>query len=104
MKIDLLNRLTHFALWLMACQFNLRPSLKKYTKSRDGWTNFTIGLRTASGNVKQAIEFFDGRVTVLNYIPEHADAVMHFVDDGVLKEFVKITPNEMLNLVLFQST
>jgi ketol-acid reductoisomerase len=100
MKFDLLNGLTHFALWMMAAQFNLRPSLKKSLKSRDGWTNFTIGMRTASGNVNQAIVFANGRVTVLNHIPENADAIMHFVDDRVLKEVVRITPNEMLNLVL----
>jgi formate C-acetyltransferase len=100
MKFDLLNGLTHFALWMMAVQFNLRPSLKKSMKSRDGWTNFTIGMRTASGNVNQAIVFFNGRVTVLNHIPEKTDAIMHFVDDQVLTEVVRITPNEMLNLVL----
>lgn len=100
MKIKLLNRLTHFVLWMMAIQFNLRPSLKNYMKSQDGWTDFTIGLRTASGTVNQAIVFFNGRVSVLDYIPENADAIMHFVDDAVLKEVVQITPNEMLNLVL----
>ncbi len=100
MNINLLNPLTHLALWMMALQFNLRPSLKKQMKSHDGWTNFSIGLRTASGSVKQAIVFLNGRVTVLNDIPGNADAIMHFVDDSVLKEVVKITPNEMLNLVL----
>lgn len=100
MKINVLNRLTHFALWMMALQFNLRPSLRNYLKSSDGWTNFTIGLRTAEGNVNQAIRFRDGRVSVLNDIPDDADAVMNFVDDDVLKEIAGITPNEMLNLVL----
>ncbi len=83
MKINVLNRLTHFALWTMALQFNLRPSLGKYLKSTDGWTNFTIGLQTASGSVSQAIVFYNGRVNVLNVIPDAADAVMHFVDDEV---------------------
>lgn len=100
MKGNFINRLTHFALWLMAIQYNLRPSLKNYMKSQDGWTNFTIGLRTASGSVNQAIVFFNGRVSVLNNIPGNADAIMHFVDDSVLKEVALITPNEMLNLVL----
>ena len=66
MKINYLNKLTHIALQMMALQFNLRPSLKSYMKSADGWTNFTIGLKTASGNVNQAIEFQNGRVSVLN--------------------------------------
>ena len=50
MKINVLNKLTNFALWMMALQFNLRPSLKNYLKNADGWTNFTIGLKTASGS------------------------------------------------------
>ena len=100
MKINVLNRVTHFALWMMALQFNLRPSLKNYMKSADGWTNFTIGLKTASGSVNQSIMFNNGRVSVLNDIPDTADAVMDFVNDDVLKEIAGITPNEMLNLVL----
>ncbi|MBU2514397.1 hypothetical protein KJ966_23935 [bacterium] len=100
MEIRFLNRLTHIALGLMALQFNLRPSLRKYLKSSDGWTNFTIGIRTASGSVEQAIVFLNGKVSMLNYVPDNADAIMHFVDDGVLKEIVRMTPNEMLNLVL----
>lgn len=99
-NIGMLNRLTHLGLWIMAVQFNLRPSLKKQMKSRDGWTNFTIGLRTASGSVTQAISFLNGRATVLNHIPEDADAIMHFVEDSVLKKVVQIPPNEVLNLVL----
>ncbi len=100
MKFSGLNMMTHIALQGMALQFNLRPSLGKYLKSCDGWTNFTIGLRTASGKVNQAIIFSNGRVSVTGEIPENADAIMHFVDDRVLKQTVRITPNEMLNLVL----
>jgi pyruvate formate-lyase/glycerol dehydratase family glycyl radical enzyme len=100
MRINGLNLLTHIALQGMALQFNLRPSLGKYLKSSDGWTNFTIGLRTASGKVNQAIVFSNGRVHVKGQIPDSADAVMHFVDDGVLRQTIRITPNEMLNLVL----
>ncbi|MBU0972827.1 MAG: formate acetyltransferase, partial [Proteobacteria bacterium] len=100
MKITVLNSITHMGLLGMALQFNLRPSLGKYLKSPDGWTNFTIGLRTASGKVNQSIVFFNGRVTVLGRIPDNADAIMHFVDDRVLMQIIRITPNEMLNLVL----
>ncbi|MBU0971746.1 MAG: formate acetyltransferase, partial [Proteobacteria bacterium] len=100
MKLNTLNSITHMGLWGMALQFNLRPSLKKYLKSTDGWTNFTIGLRTASGRVNQSIVFLNGRVRVSGRIPDNTDAVMHFVDDRVLMQIVRITPNEMLNLVL----
>ncbi|MEA2101693.1 MAG: formate acetyltransferase, partial [Thermodesulfobacteriota bacterium] len=95
-----MNILTHVALRLMAAQFNLRPSLRRRLKSTDGWTNFSIGIKTETGTVEQALLFQDGRLRVLNYIPSNADATMRFINDDVLKETVRITPNEMLNLVL----
>lgn len=100
MKLNILNKLTHAALWSMAIQFNTRPSLKTSMKTPDGWNNFTIGLETASGSVRQSIRFLNGKVSVLSNIPADTDAVMHFVDESVLKSIATITPNEMLNLVL----
>ncbi|WP_300673064.1 pyruvate formate lyase family protein [Desulfoluna sp.] len=99
-KRNSMNTLANLALRMMAAQFNLRPSLRAYLKSTDGWTNFTIGLTTETGTVEQAIVFHDGRVKVIKTIPDNADAVMRFINDEVLKEIVKITPNEMLNLAL----
>jgi len=84
----------------MAAQFNFRPSLKKYLRSTDGWTNFSIGLKTETGTVEQSIIFQDGRVKVKKYIPHNADATMRFINDEVLKEAARITPNEMVNLIL----
>lgn len=72
MKINALNSITHMGLLGMAMQFNLRPSLGKYLKSPDGWTNFTIGLRTASGRVNQSIMFFNGRVKVVGHVTDNA--------------------------------
>ncbi|HZK43146.1 MAG TPA: pyruvate formate lyase family protein [Syntrophomonadaceae bacterium] len=95
-----MNLLTSLTLKLMASQFNLRPSLKKYLKNTDGWINFSIGIKTENGTVEQAMLFNDGRLKVLPYVPEDADAVMRFANDDVLKEMVKITPNEILNLVM----
>lgn len=95
-----MNVLTHWVLRLMAMQFNLRPSLKKQLKSSDGWTDFTIGLKTETGTMEQAITFHNGRAKVLNYIPENADATMRFTNDAVLKETARLTPNEMINLIL----
>ncbi len=95
-----MNIFTNWALRLMAVQFNFRPSLNKHLKSSDGWTNFTIGLKTETGTMEQAIVFQNGRVRVLKHIPENTDAVMRFINDDILKETVRITPNEMLNLIL----
>lgn len=96
----MLNRLTHVALQLMAIQFNLRPSLKKYMKGRDGWINFSVGFRSASQGVEQAIIFRNGRVRVQGIIPEDVDVTLKFLDDHALKEMALSTPNEMLNLIL----
>ncbi|MBI9089826.1 MAG: formate acetyltransferase [Desulfobacterium sp.] len=95
-----MNILSHWALQLMAAQFNFRSSLRKYLKSSDGWTNFTIGLKTETNTMAQAIAFQNGRVRVLKHIPDSADAVMRFVNDDVVKEIVKTTPNEMVTLIL----
>ncbi len=97
---NFMNTLTNWSLRLMAMQFNLRPSLKKNLKSSDGWTNFTIGVKTETGTVEQSISFQNGRVNVMKHIPENVDATLRFVDDSILKEAAKITPNEMLNLML----
>ncbi|MFH2067184.1 MAG: pyruvate formate lyase family protein [Pseudomonadota bacterium] len=94
----LLNRITHIALRMMAIQFNLRPSLKKYMKGKDGWINFSVGFRSAARNVEQAIIFHDGRVRVQGSIPENVDVTMIFQDGDALKEMAFSTPNEMLKL------
>ncbi len=95
-----LNHLTNWTLKLIASQLNLRPSLRNKLKNTDGWINFCIGMKTETGSMEQAIVFQDGHVSVLKYIPEHADATMRFINDDVLKEAAKITPNELLHLIL----
>ncbi len=94
------NTVTHIALRFMAAQFNLRPSLKKYMKCRDGWINFSVGIKSESGQVAQAIIFENGRVRVYNKIPSEADVTMIFLDENALKQMAFSTPNEILNLIL----
>jgi pyruvate formate-lyase/glycerol dehydratase family glycyl radical enzyme len=95
-----LNLATRLALNAMALQFNLRPSLRPWLRGVDGWINFSVGLKTASGSVAQAITFNNGRVRVSARIPEDVDVVLSFADDGALVEMFRQTPNEMLNLIL----
>jgi len=97
---NFMNQLTHWTLRLIASQLNLRPSLKRQLKNTDGWTNFCIGMKTETGSMEQAIVFQNGHVSVLKYIPDNADATMRFINDEVLKEAAKITPNELLHLIL----
>jgi len=94
------NPLTGILLRLMAMLFNYRPSLNRYLKSTDGWINFTVGFATENGTVEKAMIFRDGRVSVSGYIPADVDVVMRFVSDSTLKEMLRITPNEMLNLIM----
>jgi len=94
------NLLTHILLRLMAGQFNYQSSLKPYLACSDGWINFSVGFRTETGSVEQAIIFHDGRVRVTGTIPPDVDVTMRFVSDATLREMLRITPNEMLTLIM----
>ncbi|MBV1921308.1 MAG: hypothetical protein KUG73_11545 [Pseudomonadales bacterium] len=96
----LLNPATHGLLTVMALQFSLRPSLKKYLKSVDGWLDFTIGFKTQSDSVEQAVSFCGGKVKVLTQIPCDADVVLVFTHEDALLDMLRLPPNEVLNLVL----
>ncbi|HPX17428.1 MAG TPA: pyruvate formate lyase family protein [Deltaproteobacteria bacterium] len=91
---------THMALQTMAFHFNYLPRFRKYLKSDDGWINFSLGMRTEEGNVRQCITFHDGRVRVSSDIPDAVDTEMVFADNGTLKDMASLPPNEVLNLVL----
>ncbi|MBU2515277.1 formate acetyltransferase [bacterium] len=96
----MLNSATFLFLRFMAVQFNRRPALRKKMKSADGWINFSVGFKTHSGSVQQAIIFHDGHVNVSKDIPEDVDILLQFYKNSVLWEMLSSTPNEMLNLVL----
>ncbi|GAB6097525.1 hypothetical protein JCM14469_37790 [Desulfatiferula olefinivorans] len=95
-----LNRITHVALRLVAFQFNVKPSLRKYLKGKDGWINFSVGFRSEAPHVAQTIIFHDGRVRVQGSIRKNVDVTMVFMDGRALKDMALSTPNEMLNLIL----
>ncbi len=95
-----LNFITRVLLRLMAFQFNMRPSLRRYMQGKDGWINFSVGIKTENESVEQAIVFHEGRVRVLQKIPGDVDVTMHLVNNDVLREMATSTPNEMLNLIL----
>ena len=95
-----INILAHGLLLLMAANFNFRPSLKKYMQSRQGWIDFTVGIKTRTNSVAKSISFHQGKVSVFNRIPDDVDVEMIFLDDGVLKDMLTMPPNEVLNLLL----
>ena len=99
-KKPVLNMATGIVLKLMALNFNIRPSLRKYMKSVDGWINFSVGFITESNSVEKAIVFYNGKVKVTGKIPENVDVTLKFHSENVLLEMAKSTPNQMLNLIL----
>jgi pyruvate-formate lyase len=96
----LLNPTAGVLLRVMAVQFTLRPSLRKYLKGVDGWINFSVGLKTRSNTVNQSIRFHDGSIKVKGTIPADADIVLDFKDEDAFVDMFTLPPNEALNLVL----
>ncbi len=85
---------------VIAASFSLRPSLKKYLKTAEGWLNFTVGLTTESGSVGCAIRFADGKVKVLNVIPDDAEVVLIFRSDTAVKKLLGATPSDQIHMML----
>lgn len=85
---------------VFAANFNLRPGLKKYLRSDQGWINFTIGLATDSGSVTSAVTFRDGRVAVSTAIPEKPDTMLTFHSEGAVLKLLGATPTEQIFMVL----
>ncbi|MFZ5572687.1 MAG: pyruvate formate lyase family protein [Thermodesulfobacteriota bacterium] len=100
MKWTPLNIAGGSLLRLMAAAYTINPRLRPYLRNRDGWINFVMGFRTRSGTVEQAIAFRDGRVSVMDRIPDETDCILNFVNDRTLMEMLRITPNEVLTLIL----
>ena len=90
------NALTNLFLKFFAANFNLRPSLRRYLKSDEGWLNFSIGVKTESGSVEQALSFENGKVRVLKTIPGTLDAEIEFVDEKSLGEAATAAPNRLM--------
>ena len=95
-----MNLITHLLLQIMAFMFSTRPSLKKYLKTTDGWINFSVGMRLENGKLEQSITFKNGKVSVAGKIQPGTDVIMRFMNKETVREMLKITPNEMLGLIL----
>lgn len=85
---------------VFAANFNLRPGLKKYLKSDQGWINFTIGLRTDSGSVTSSVTFKDGHVKVSAAIPKKPDTMLTFYSEAAVLKLLSATPTEQIFMVL----
>ena len=94
------NLLVNMLLHLMATSFNRRHSLRKYLASDEGWLNFTVGIRTETGSVENAISFKDGKVTVDRCIPDKTDVLVIFASDSALKKLLTAPTTEQVYMLL----
>lgn len=99
-KKSFTNMTMRMLLDVIAASFSLRPSLKKYLKTAEGWLNFTAGITTESRSVACAIAFKDGRVKVLNAIPDDAEVVLVFRSDAAVKKLLTATPYDQIYMLL----
>lgn len=95
----LANMLTNKVLKFMAIALTKSKKNREFLKCRDGWINFTIGLTTEDGAVKQSISFKDGKAKVNPNI-DNCDTILTLQDTGVLAKLASLPPNEILNLML----
>ncbi|MBN1364362.1 MAG: pyruvate formate lyase family protein [Syntrophaceae bacterium] len=93
---SMINTLANLFFKFFAFNFNNRRSLNKYLKSDDDWLNFTFGIKTENGSVEQAIRFENGKVIVLNKIPDKFDSQLIFADENALKEAATQPPNRLM--------
>lgn len=95
-----LDHLVHLLLRVMAAQYSLRPTLRQFLRSSDGWIDFSVGVATRDSSVEQSIAFQGGRATAHRGLLADADVVLTFNDDDALLTMLKATPNESLTLIL----
>jgi len=94
------NLLANGLLRVMAAEFNLRPSLRQEMRTNGSWLNFSVGFRTEGGTVEQSISFKDGKARVCSHVPADADVTMIYKDDSVVRDMLRLPPNEVLNMLL----
>ncbi|HOX27626.1 MAG TPA: pyruvate formate lyase family protein [bacterium] len=95
-----MNILTHGLLQLLAANFNLRPDLRRFLRSKDGWMNFSVGVRTVDGDVEQSVRFKNGRVVVIPSVSAKTDTVMNFKNGDAILKLLRLSPHEILDLLL----
>ena len=85
---------------MFAANFNLRPKLKKYLQSDQGWIDFSIGFCTDSATVSAAVIFKNGKVSVSKTIPSPVDTLLTFYSEKAVIRLLSATPTEQIFMVL----
>ena len=99
-KFSPTNLLLNTLLKVFAANFNLRPKLKKYLQSDQGWIDFSIGFCTDSATVSAAVIFKNGKVSVFKTIPSPVDTLLTFYSEKAVIRLLSATPTEQIFMVL----
>ncbi len=83
-----------------AANMNMRSSLNRYLKHKDGWFNFSIGLKTEDSSVACGIDFKDGHVRVLSTLPPDARAIAVFRNDAAARRLLTGNSTEQIFMML----
>ena len=93
------NLAANAVLKAMGTLFTTVPSYKEWLRTRDGWMNFSIGLRTENDDVCQSIWFKDGKFKVKPSV-EGVDTTLTLQNLETVGALATLPPNEVLNLML----
>jgi pyruvate formate-lyase/glycerol dehydratase family glycyl radical enzyme len=85
---------------LMALTYNVRPRLRRQLSSDFGPIEFSVGFKTEDGSAEGGLIFKGGRIKACGRVPAGADVTLVFASDEVVKEMLRITPNEVLILLM----
>ena len=99
-KFSPTNLLLNTLLKVFAANFNLRPKLKKYLQSDQGWIDFSIGFCTDSATVSAAVILKNGKVSVSKTIPSPVDTLLTFYSEKAVIRLLSATPTEQIFMVL----
>lgn len=90
---------TKTALRFMAFSFNKIEKNRKYLRTKDGWMDFSVGIRTEDNTVAQSIWFSQGKVSVKSGV-KGVSVQLVPMDTEVLKLLASLPPSEVMNLLL----
>lgn len=85
---------------LMAFQFNHRSAIREVLRVDGGWLDFTLGVRTERDTVRAGIRFESGRARAFADLPPSPDTTLVYADESALLQMLRVTPNEVLNLLM----
>ncbi|MCX7679771.1 MAG: formate acetyltransferase [Spirochaetes bacterium] len=85
---------------IIAFAFNKKRSLNRYLKTKDGWLNIAIGLRTENNSFAYSIIFRDGRVHTAKEIVDNPNAVLVCKNEDAALKLLLGTPTDIIYMLL----